>query len=52
MHLCIWFVPSFIENAVSTAIVGLMYGPIYPANLGIARDLLPTEVHLVSLAIV
>ena len=52
MHLLIWFVPSFIENAVSAAVVGLVYGPIYPANIGIARDLLPAEVHLVSLAIV
>ncbi|KAI0757238.1 MFS general substrate transporter [Daedaleopsis nitida] len=52
MHLLIWFVPSCIENAVSTAAVGLVYGPIYPANIGIARDLLPTELHLVSLAIV
>ncbi|RPD81762.1 MFS general substrate transporter [Lentinus tigrinus ALCF2SS1-7] len=52
MHLLIWFVPSFIENAVSAAVVGLVYGPIYPANISIARDLLPAEVHLVSLAIV
>ncbi|EJF66491.1 MFS general substrate transporter [Dichomitus squalens LYAD-421 SS1] len=52
MHLLIWFVPSFIENAFSAAVVGLMYGPIYPANLATARDLLPAEVHLVSLAIV
>ncbi|PIL29597.1 hypothetical protein GSI_08233 [Ganoderma sinense ZZ0214-1] len=52
MHLLIWFVPSFIENAVSTAVVGLVYGPIYPANLATTRDLLPTEVHLVSMAVV
>ncbi|KAI0724319.1 MFS general substrate transporter [Cerioporus squamosus] len=52
MHLLIWFVPSCIENAVSAAVVGLVYGPIYPANIGIARDLLPAELHLVSLAIV
>ncbi|RDX56109.1 MFS general substrate transporter [Lentinus brumalis] len=52
MHLLIWFIPSCIENAVSAAVVGLVYGPIYPANIGIARDMLPAEVHLVSLAIV
>ena len=52
MHLLIWLVPSCIENAISAAVVGLVYGPIYPANIAIARDLLPTEVHLVSLAIV
>ncbi|KAI0670133.1 major facilitator superfamily domain-containing protein [Trametes maxima] len=52
MHLLILLVPSFVENAVSTAIIGTVYGPIYPANLASARDLLPTEVHLVSLAVI
>ncbi|KAI0359166.1 MFS general substrate transporter [Trametes cingulata] len=52
MHLLILLVPSFIENAISTAIVGAVYGPIFPANLASARDLLPAEVHLVSLAII
>ncbi|KAI0768518.1 MFS general substrate transporter [Trametes elegans] len=52
MHLCILLVPSFVENAVSTAIVGTVYGPIFPSNIAVARDLLPAEMHLVSLAIV
>ncbi|KAI0651620.1 major facilitator superfamily domain-containing protein [Trametes meyenii] len=52
MHLLILLVPSFVENAVSTAIIGTVYGPIYPANLASARDLLPAEVHLVSLAVI
>ncbi|KAI8995344.1 MFS general substrate transporter [Trametes punicea] len=52
MNLLILLVPSFIENAVSTAVVGTVYGPIFPANLASARDLLPAEVHLVSLAII
>ncbi|KAJ8454763.1 hypothetical protein ONZ51_g12842 [Trametes cubensis] len=52
MHLLILLVPSFVGNAVSTAIIGTVYGPIFPANIASARDLLPAEVHLVSLAIV
>ncbi|KAH9853161.1 MFS general substrate transporter [Lenzites betulinus] len=52
MHLLILLVPSFVENAVSTAVIGTVYGPIFPSNLAVARDLLPTEVHLVSLAII
>lgn len=52
MHLLILLVPSFVGNAVSTAIIGTVYGPIFPANIASARDLLPAEIHLVSLAIV
>ncbi|KAI0662595.1 MFS general substrate transporter [Cubamyces menziesii] len=52
MHLLLLLVPSFVGNAVSTAIIGTVYGPIFPANIASARDLLPAEVHLVSLAIV
>ncbi|OJT15995.1 hypothetical protein TRAPUB_11720 [Trametes pubescens] len=51
MHLLILLVPSFVENAISTAVIGAVYGPIFPSNLDSARDLLPTEVHLVSLAV-
>lgn len=51
MHLLILLVPSFVENAVSTAIIGAVYGPIFPSSLDSARDLLPAELHLVSLAI-
>ncbi|KAH9890932.1 MFS general substrate transporter [Cubamyces lactineus] len=52
MHLLILLVPSSTGNAVSTAIIGTVYGPIFPANIASARDLLPAEIHLVSLAIV
>lgn len=51
MHLLILLVPSFVENAISTAVIGAVYGPVFPSNLDSARDLLPTEVHLVSLAV-
>ncbi|EIW64901.1 MFS general substrate transporter [Trametes versicolor FP-101664 SS1] len=52
MHLLILLVPSFVENAISTAVIGAVYGPIFPSNLDSARDLLPTEIHLVSLAVI
>ncbi|OSD05986.1 hypothetical protein PYCCODRAFT_1067445 [Trametes coccinea BRFM310] len=52
MNILILLVPSFIENAVSTAIIGTVYGPVFPANLAAARDLLPAELHMVSLAII
>lgn len=51
MNLLILLVPSFVENAISTAVIGAVYGPVFPSNLDSARDLLPTEVHLVSLAV-
>ncbi|OCH96576.1 MFS general substrate transporter [Obba rivulosa] len=52
MHLCIWFVRSFVENAFSAAMVGVAYGPIFPGNLAQATETLPQELHLVSLAII
>ncbi|EMD41723.1 hypothetical protein CERSUDRAFT_120694 [Gelatoporia subvermispora B] len=52
MHLCIWFVRSFVENAFSAAMVGVAYGPIFPGNLAQATETLPQELHLVCLAII
>ncbi|KAI9066644.1 MFS general substrate transporter [Trametes sanguinea] len=52
MNLLILLVPSSIENAVSTAVIGAVFGPVFPANLASARDLLPAELHMVSLAII
>lgn len=51
MHLLIWFINSIFENAFSTAIVGLVYGPIFPSVLALAGDLLPKEVHMVAMAV-
>ncbi|KAI5124458.1 hypothetical protein M0805_008342 [Coniferiporia weirii] len=52
MHLLIWFVNSVFENAFSTAIIGLLYGPVYPTILSLAVDLLPREAHLITMAII
>jgi hypothetical protein len=51
MNLLVWFVNSNVENAVSTSIIGFVYGPIFPATLALANDLLPPEVHMVSMAL-
>lgn len=51
MHLTIWFINSVFENACSTAIIGLLYGPVYPTILSLAVDLLPSEAHMITMAI-
>ncbi|KAL0950864.1 hypothetical protein HGRIS_007623 [Hohenbuehelia grisea] len=52
MHLLIWFVNSNVENAFSASMIGLVYGPIFPACLGLANDLLPAQVHMVSMGLI
>ncbi|KAJ7706409.1 major facilitator superfamily domain-containing protein [Mycena rosella] len=52
MQLFIWFIDSSIENAVSTALIGVFFGPLFPACLELANDLLPAEVNMISMAIV
>ena len=52
MQLLIWFVNSNIENAFSTAIIGTVYGPMFPACLTMANELLPPNVHMVSMTLV
>lgn len=51
MHILIWFVRSFVENAFSTAVIGAVYGPIFPSNLSLANDVLPSKLHMVSMAV-
>lgn len=52
MHLCIWFINSVFENALSTGLIGVLYGPVYPSVLALAVDLLPNDVHMIAMAIV
>ncbi|PFH46989.1 hypothetical protein AMATHDRAFT_77416 [Amanita thiersii Skay4041] len=52
MHLLIWFTKSIFGNALCASIIGLLYGPVFPAFLSMATDILPTDVHLVSMAII
>jgi len=32
MELLVWFVPSFVGNAVCVAIVGFVLGPLFPIS--------------------
>ncbi|KAL5495608.1 hypothetical protein ACEPAI_1071 [Sanghuangporus weigelae] len=52
MHLCIWFIDSVFANAFSTGVIGLLYGPVYPSVLALAVDSLPTEAHMLGMAII
>src|ERR1700722_19175984 len=51
MQLLIWFVNSNVANAFSTGVIGFLSGPLFPGTLRMANDVLPTDVHLVSMAI-
>ncbi|KAJ3551217.1 hypothetical protein NM688_g4832 [Phlebia brevispora] len=51
MHLLIWFVKSFIENTLSTAVVGFAYGPIFPGNMGQASEVFSDELRMIAMAI-
>jgi len=50
MQLLIWFVNSNVQNAFSTSIIGLAYGPVFPAALTLANDILPPDIRMVSMA--
>ncbi|KAJ8487811.1 hypothetical protein ONZ45_g14197 [Pleurotus djamor] len=52
MQLLTWFVNSNVGNAFFTAIIGMVFGPLFPACLGLAGDLLPPEVHMVSMGLI
>ncbi|KAI0803076.1 major facilitator superfamily domain-containing protein [Irpex lacteus] len=50
-QLTIWFVDSFIENCFATAFLGLLYGPMYVDGLAIVKELLPEDLHMISMQI-
>jgi fucose permease len=51
MQLLIWLVNSNVENSFSTAVVGFVSGPLFPGTLRMANDVLPQDVHMISMAI-
>lgn len=51
MHFIIWFVSSVPIGGSALAIIGLLYGPVFPACLTLANELLPEEFKMVSMAI-
>jgi hypothetical protein len=50
-HLLIWLTKRVFVNAFCASIIGLLYGPIYPGLLSMATEVLPDEVHLVSMSL-
>ncbi|CAE6422347.1 unnamed protein product [Rhizoctonia solani] len=50
MTVLVWKVPLFVGNALCTAIVGFVLGPIFPTSLSLATKLLPAEIHMTALA--
>ena len=51
MQLLILFLKSATQDAIYTGFIGLFYGPVFPAALGMANDILPGEVHMVAMAL-
>ncbi|KIJ23443.1 hypothetical protein M422DRAFT_39610 [Sphaerobolus stellatus SS14] len=41
LEITIWLVPSLIENAVSVSFIGFLLGPLYPAIMNQARNVIP-----------
>lgn len=50
-HLSIFLVKSSIENAIATSLTGVFYGPVFPACLSMANDILPDDVHMVAMSL-
>ena len=44
-------IKSHVQNAIATSFIGMLYGPIFPACLAMANDILPAEVHMVAMAL-
>uniref|UniRef100_A0A8H7Y8V3 Major facilitator superfamily (MFS) profile domain-containing protein n=1 Tax=Psilocybe cubensis TaxID=181762 RepID=A0A8H7Y8V3_PSICU len=52
MQILIWTIGSNIVNSISVSIIGLVYGPVFPASLTLANDILPLEVRIISMALI
>ncbi|KAH9487131.1 Bypass of stop codon protein 6 [Psilocybe cubensis] len=42
----------FVWGHVTPNIIGLVYGPVFPASLTLANDILPLEVRIISMALI
>ena len=51
MQLLILLLKSATQDAIYTSLIGMFYGPVFPAALGMANDILPGEVHMVAMAL-
>jgi hypothetical protein len=51
LQVLVWVVRSQVQNSIATAFIGLFYGPVVPAALAIANDVLPADVQMVAMAL-
>ncbi|KAF9525201.1 major facilitator superfamily domain-containing protein [Crepidotus variabilis] len=51
MQITIWKINSEIQNSLAASIIGVLYGPIWPALLTLTTDILPPQVYMASMAI-
>ena len=51
MHLLIRLTKGVFGNALCASIIGHPRGPIYPGILSMTTEVLPDEVHLVSMSL-
>ncbi|KAF9557867.1 MFS general substrate transporter [Agrocybe pediades] len=52
MEILIWRVNSNVGDSVATAIIGVVFAPIFPGCLTLANDLLPPEIQMVSMGLI
>ncbi|KXN83561.1 Bypass of stop codon protein 6 [Leucoagaricus sp. SymC.cos] len=52
MEFLIWFVNSNAASAFFTSVIGLVFGPVYPAVLSLATAALPDELQMISMALI
>ncbi|KAG6911765.1 hypothetical protein DXG01_000011 [Tephrocybe rancida] len=52
MHILIRVIDSNMENSVNVALIGFLYGPIFPAILRLTNDILPPEVQMISMGLI
>ncbi|KAG1749720.1 major facilitator superfamily domain-containing protein [Suillus paluster] len=50
-YYCVALSMTILIWLLSSAVMGLMYGPMFPGTLGLCNDVLPRDVHMVSMAI-
>ena len=46
LELLLWLVPDFLVSAVSVGILGFFLGPLFPAAIVAATNLLPAHLHV------
>ncbi|KAH8923161.1 MFS general substrate transporter [Atractiella rhizophila] len=51
-QITIWRIPSLIQNAIATALVGLVLAPFYPIGMSLSSKLLPRELHSSAIGLI